>query len=670
MSTGAELATAWVRLTYSSDGITDQVTKDMLPIVGVAGKQGTLAGNRLSMGLKAGVVAAAAGVVAGFAGLYKVGETMADLKNTIRAGTGASGEALQGLVDNAKNVAQNVPTSFEAASQTVADLNTRLGLSGETMETVAAQYLEAGRILKQDVDINTTSAAFRAFGIEGEQIVGGMDALFRASQATGVSMNELASGVQKSAPALKELGFSFEESIALMGTLDKAGLNSGQMASALTRSLTNLAKEGEAPAETFQRVVGEMDGFIESGDRAAAYNLAGEIFGTRGASQFVAAIDSGILSLDNLTAAAGVSEDTILGVGEETLKFGDRWQMVSNQAQVAIEPLATAIFDGLGSALADIMPHLQAFGSWLGENIWVIGAVAAVIGVTLVAAMIAWTSAIWAQTAALLASPITWIVLAIVALIAAIVLLAMNWEDVTAWISDVWNGFVGWLSDGFNALGRWWGDLWSGIASWAEDVWTGLVDWFSGALQWLVDLFLNWTLLGQIIKNWDAIKTAFVDAWRGIVSFFDNAIQSFVSGWQSAWTGIGNFVRETFENAVAFVKSPLNAIISLVNGVIGAINGLKIDIPDWVPGLGGQTLGFNIPNLPMLATGGTILRSGSVIVGEKGPELLTLPAGAVVDPDIDRGAGGGVTFINNAPLGQTVSQALAEFSDQARGAEW
>src|SRR5690606_23953552 len=98
--------------------------------------------------------------VAGFKGLYEVGAIFDDVTDTIRVGTGATGKDLEGLTDVAKNVATTIPTSFEAAGSTIADLNTRLGLTGGTLETVASQYLEAGRILGQEVDIQATTAAF------------------------------------------------------------------------------------------------------------------------------------------------------------------------------------------------------------------------------------------------------------------------------------------------------------------------------------------------------------------------------------------------------------------------------------------------------------------------------------------------------------------------------
>lgn len=308
--------------------------------------------------LAVGAMAGAAAVAGGKA-LFDMGQDWAQVTNTIRAGTGATGDALQGLIGDAKAIGRDVPHEYEKVGSTVADLNTRLGLSGDTMRTVASQYLEAGRILGEDVDINTTAAAFKAFGLEGEQVSSAMDSLFRASQATGVGMNELAGGVQKAAPALVNLGFTFEDSIALMGSLDKAGLNSQQVASSLTRSLTSLAKEGEQPADAFRRIVGELDGYVKKGDTAAALQLSNKIFGTRGSSQFVHAIQSGVLELDNLTKAAGVSEDTIIGVAKETMTASEHWQVLKNNAFAALEPLGSAVFSTVSDALGVIAANVK-----------------------------------------------------------------------------------------------------------------------------------------------------------------------------------------------------------------------------------------------------------------------------------------------------------------------
>ena len=105
---------------------------------------------------------------------------------------------------------------------------------------------------------------------------------------------------------------------------------------------------------------------------------------------------------------------------------------------------------------------------------------------------------------------------------------------------------------------------------------------------------------------------------------------------------------------MAIAKAPINGIIGLLNMAINAINelinglnSLSFDVPEWVPFLGGKSWGFNLPNLPnipYLAKGGTVL-SGSAIVGEAGPELLTVgPGGTKVQPLTNTGGVGGKGF--------------------------
>lgn len=657
---GVELATAWVRLVPSMEGATDSITKALAPGTKAAEAEGDKAGKGWSTKAKAamavGGALAVGAAVGAFKGLYEIGSTFDDVTDTIRVGTGAQGDALDGLVDVAKNVGRTVPAEFSAVGSTVADLNTRLGLSGSTLETVAKQYLEAGRMLGQEVDINATSAAFSAFRIEGDAVVGAMDDLFRVSQATGVGMNELAAGVQANAPALQNLGFGFQDSIALLGSLDKAGLNSTQIMSSLSRGLVNLAKDGEQPQDAFRRVTSEIQTFIDEGNTAAALDLAGQVFGTRGASQFVGALQSGVLNMNDLMAATGATGDTILGVGAETMDFAERWQMTMNTAMTALEPLATALFTALSDGLNAAMPTLQALGEWVGENTGAIGIIAGVIGVTLVAAFFAWAASIWATTVALLANPITWIIIAIVALVAAVVALAMNWDSVVAWISEVWGGFITWITGVIDGFVVWWNGMWEGFAAWIGQLWQGIVDGVSAAWSG----FVSWLqgIVSGLVSWWNGIWTGvgdfFSGLWAGIVAFVTNYINTvrniittvvgaIVSWWNGMWQGVGDFFRglwdglvavvrnvgtafsnvfngirnaitTAFNGIVSIVKAPINAIISLVNGAIGALNGLSVKIPDWVPGIGGSTFGVKLPKIPMLADGATILpRSGGTL---------------------------------------------------------
>src|SRR5699024_374287 len=142
------------------------------------------------------------------------------------------------------------------------------------------------------------------------------------------------------APAAEALGFTFEETSGLIGQLDKAGLDSGKMLQNMSRRMKDVAKDGESPRETFERVAGEINEMVESGDRFGAQDLAGTAFGTRNAEQFIKALEDGTMNLEDLTGAAAHSGDTIMGLSDETMTFGEHWQVFKNKVLVALEPVA------------------------------------------------------------------------------------------------------------------------------------------------------------------------------------------------------------------------------------------------------------------------------------------------------------------------------------------
>ena len=586
MAEGIELAKVFITMIPSMDGSQAAITDLVVPQAEKAGeKAGGGLGAKLAGGMKKYLgPAVVAGAVVGIGkGLYEIGETFDDVVDTIRVGTGATGDALDGLVDDAKAVGKTVPAEWGTIGQVVADVNTRMGLSGETLQTVASQYLEAGRILGQEVDIQKTSAAFSAFKIEGEGVVDAMDTLFQVSQATGVGMNELAAGVQSNAPAMQQLGFSFEETASLVGQLDKAGLDSNKTLAAMSKGLVTLAKDGEEPQAAFRRVTGEISSLVKEGNTAAALDLASGVFGTRAATQFVGAVESGTLALDDLVSGVGATSDTILGVGEETQDFAETWQILKNNATAALEPLASSVFTSLGDALSAVMPYLTGFGEWLADNEWVLGVVAVAIGVTLVAAFFAWAASIWATTVALLANPVTWIVIGILALIAVLVLLIANWDAVVGFLEDSWNGFVEWLANAWQwicdqAVGIWntvatfFTDLWNGIVTFATDSWNGFVSWLAGLWQGFVNgIGAIWNRVATFFINlWNGVKKTTTDTWNSIVSWVTGIPGRIMNG-LAALGNLGKKAFEWFGGVLQSATDRLTAVVSWVTGIPGKI---------------------------------------------------------------------------------------------------
>lgn len=518
----------------------------------------------------AGIAMAAGGMaIAAGKGLYEVGGIFDDLGDTIRTGTGATGDALDGLIGVAEQVGAKVPAEFDKIGPVVADLNTRLGLSGDVLETVASQYLEAGRILGEDVDIAATSAAFSAFKIEGDAVVGAMDLLFQVSQATGVGMNDLAKQVQDNAPAMQNLGFSFEETTALVGQLDKAGLESTATLNAMSKGLVTLAKDGEEPQEAFRRVTGEIDAMIAKGDVAGAIDLASGIFGTRAASQFVGAVQSGTLELDNLVGSLGATEDTILGVGEDTADFAESWQLVKNNALLALEPLGSQVFGMLGDTLGDLMPHIQAFADWTKENPDLVKGVAIGLGILAGALGVA-AAAQWVMNSAFLANPMTWVVVGIGALIAAIVLLVQNWDTVVAFLSDTFGPALDAAGQWFEDVGAWFGETWSGI----QGAFQGGVDWVAGTWS------AGWAATEEFMKDPIGNAASAIDGVLGtdLRGSFDGARNWMASTWSTGWKAVEGFM-----------KDPVGSAQRGIDGHISFVRGIFEGIASWIqttfPGL-------------------------------------------------------------------------------------
>lgn len=205
------------------------------------------------------------------------------------------------------------------------------------------------------------------------------------------------------------------------------------------------------------------------------------------------------------------------------------------------------------------------------------------------------TAAQWALNSAFLACPLTWIIIGIVALVAVFILLWNKCEGFRNFFINMWVK----IKEGLQTFNLW-------ITTAMQTDWTASF----GALGAIMNSFF--ATVGSI---WNAIKTIF----QGIVDFVTGV---FTGNWSQAWQGVVDIFSGIFSGIGAVLKAPLNAVIGLINAAIGGINSISIDIPDWVPEWagGGKSLGFSIPQIPLLAKGG--IASIPSICGEAGPESV------------------------------------------------
>lgn len=616
-------------------------------------------------GINLKAVAVGAGIAAAGAAIGKAtisaGKYLVDLGtdfdkvvDTIRIGTGATGDALDALTDDFNEVYKSVPTTMEDASQAIADYNTRLGLTGPELQNISKQAIQVSDMLGDDLGsvIEESSQAFQAWNIDAADMGDAMDYVFKASQSTGLGFTTLMSSVQQFGPQLQEMGYSFEEATALIGQLDKAGVNTSEVLSAMKKSVGSLTSEGISASEGLEMYA---DKIKNAGSMAEATAIASEIFGTKAGSTMAAAIRDGTLSVADLTAELEKSNETIGGCAEDTYSFGERLQLFKQQAQVALEPLAMTMFDALdqlmpvvGEAMeglipiiegvagsiipiiSELMPQLiplfqkfvpvilqtaQAVGQQLIPPLLeMIQQVLPVI-IELVSGVLPLLSQVISAILPVLVQLITAILPPIMQIISAVLPVVIELLNVVlpilmtlldtlmpilSTIMSLIEPIVSLISTAITPLISVLGSLISQV-----------LEILAPALQFIAGIFTS--VLGAAIQGIGPIVESITQIFQGLIDFITNV---FSGNWSAAWDGIVSIFSGIVSGIAAIFKAPINAIISGINTFLNGLNSIKI--PDWVPGVGG--MGFNIPNIPMLAKGG--FTEGISIAGEAGTEAV------------------------------------------------
>jgi phage-related minor tail protein len=393
-------------------------------------------------------------------------------------------------------------------------------------------------------------------------------------------------------------------------------------------------------------------------------------------------------------------------------KANDNLQKQLAELGEMIMPIITTVTQGVANILSwltNLSPEVKNIIGLVATVITTIAGVAAIIqGITAAQA---------ALNAVMNANPISLIIMAIAALVAAFIYLWNNceefrefwinlWDTISSAFSAVWDAIVNFFTvtipDAWNSVVDF---FWQGYYTW-QSIWQSIGDFFSGIWDGIVSFFTEtipnaWNSLVDFCwqgyyawqEVWQNVGDFFSGIWDGIVGFFTETIPNAWNGLMdifnkigSWWSGIWNGVRDTFSNVfnslVNIAKQPINAIIGLINGIIdglnwmiGGLNQFSFDIPDWVPIFGGKKFGINIPTIgkiPYLASGG-VLSQGSAVVGEAGPELLTMMGTkAVVQPLTSSTTTntnlGGVNIVVYGAPGQDVRELADIIMDEMQSA--
>lgn len=444
-----------------------------------------------------------------------------------------------------------------------------------------------------------------------------------------------------------------------------------------------------------------------------AYALSSGIWdgvGTMTEAQKVQARYGSLMEQTNKTA--GDFANTSDGLANTQRIANARFEDASAALGGAFMPIVQEVT----SMLADtFVPIIETVGQWFRDNQTFVIAVASALGIMAVAIGIV-TAVQWLWNAALAANPITWVIIGITALVAAIIWLIMEWDNVVKFLSDVfqpaidavgavftwlWENILKPVVDAISNAFTWLYDnifkpvfdgvmlyigLWAALFTWLYEnmlkpifeaigqvfVWIyenkikPIIDFIKSLIDGLGQVF-KWLYENMVKPAFEGIGKAFEWVWKNVIQpvigWINGAIKTIGDTVSSVFGAIGGFIKSVFDGIVGIIRGPVNAVIGFINTLIDGLNTIKIKIPDWVPEWGGKTIGFNLGHIPMLANGGTITGSGTVMVGERGPELLNLPRGAQVTP-LDKASGN--TIVYNAAPNTSIDSEAALFTAMRR----
>ena len=344
-------------------------------------------------------------------------------------------------------------------------------------------------------------------------------------------------------------------------------------------------------------------------------------------------IDGGLI--DKLSFIEGyITGDGKISTGLTTLagKFTSTFASIGT----AISPITTAMSEGFSSVVGAVgatttpLTTLKGLVVGTGEGF----------------------KALWGILAA---NPIALIIAAIALVVAALVHLWNTNEEFRQWMIDFYENnlkpivesiketFVGLWEEHLKPL---WeeslkpllGDLWETI----KGTWDLIANLIGEIVKIIAPVVANiLQMIAQFVDDIAGYIGGCMDVLKGIIEFITGV---FSGDWEKAWNGIKDIFKGIWEMMVNLVKAPVNLIIGVINGMISgvvaginlvvrAINSISVDIPDWVPLVGGKHIGFNLsevtaPQIPTLAKGGVLTSPTLAMVGEyagadNNPEIVT-----------------------------------------------
>lgn len=574
-------------------------------------------GKAVAVGMAAATVAVGSMAVSG---LNKAVEFETGMREVFTLLPGITGDAMSQMEEQVKSFAtatgvlpnDSIPALYQALS------------AGVPQETVFSFLEQANKaavagVSSLETAVGALSSVTNTYGTDVLSAQQASDLMFTAVQGGVTDFDQLGANLSKVTPLAAGLGVEFGQvTAALVSMTKQQGGGTAEATTKLRALFGELSKAGGKTAKVFEDTAGtSFAKFIAKGntiadamevmERAARKeNVAiQDLFGSieagqgamllsgQGAEYLADALDANAqatgateVAYDTMNASLGQSVKRIRAVGEMALLSFGQW-LAPAAAEVAewLEVHLPNAADNVRDAFQKVEDRVSSVTDWLDRNSTALGVVASVILVTLLPAMVAGTVQFGINTAAWVGNTAATVA---------------NTVARSAWT------VVGWVVVGVtNALT---------VAGWGatamSKVWT--------AAQWLLNAALTANPIGLVVAGIALLVAGFILAYNKSEGF-RNAVNAM---WDALKSGA--------ESAVNFVIRGINTLIDGFNAAIRLANRLPhVNIPE-IGKLGEVNFtrqrATGTPGGVQARAFGGLARTGTLLVGERGPELLHLGA--------------------------------------------
>lgn len=578
-----------------------------------------------------------------------------DAYDNIVAGTGATGDALLGLQDVFDEVYGSMPVEAMDASNAVADLNTRLGFTGDALSEASKDFLMFADVNKTDVS-SAVALVTRAMGdasIPADEYNSILDSLTSASQASGLGVDKLAESLAKYGAPMRALGYTTQESIAIFAQWEKAGVNTEIAFSGMKKAISSWSADGKDARAEFKKTLEEIE---KCPDIASATTKAIEAFGTKAGPDLADAIQGGRFSIEDMMNVVEESGGTLETTYNNMLDPLDKSKVAQNNLTLAAAELGDVIQSALGPILETLSDTLKNITKWfkglndstkyaivgIGALVAAIGPILVVIGtlagavskIILLYTKFATASAGAGASTGILSSVLSSIgapIIAVTAVIIAIIgALTQLWQtnegfresvmsaiaSIQEVLTNVWTTIIDPILQSVIRILK---DVWENGIQPLWDVWVnfvgdiiiqmlGLWESIKPIVMWFIDFFgpmltnvfdLVGSIFGSMVTNILQVAGAMLNNLGEIITsvigvfkgIVDFIINVFTGNWSGAWASVVSIFENIFNGIVAIAKAPINLVIGLINGMV---SGIESGINACVRAI--NTLSFEVPD--------------------------------------------------------------------------